>query len=946
MGFGWEHERSAASVGEWAERFLLRIVDAATAGCIFAVPVLFGGRSAWGHVLLIALAATMTVAWCLRQALRGGRLEFSGAEWILLGGSAWVLIQMMPLPADWWAVFTPQAHRILTLWTSDSDAPIRLGLWNRLTLTPTETRIDWILFTAYSLIFWVTYQRVRRREDIERIFRWLAYAAIGASVFALIQYFAGNGKYFWFYQHPYAKLDDAVKGWFTSRNHFAHFLALAAGPLVWWALEAKRHARERRVSSDFGPPNAFHLGYAGRTIVVGIVAFACLLTLSRGGIAVFLAALAIVLSAAYRTRRIEGRFLIAFLIVAGLIGIALGIYGYAELTGRFESVATLSWEKIDRYGTRTTVWKNTLAAIADFGGTGSGAGSFRHVYELYRPWRPSNHFQTHAENGYLQIALELGLPGVCLLAATVFLLGRAIWAIRGARLDSGARLAGAILTAVVVVSLLHSLADFVWYVPALAAVTAILIACLFRLANNAARRERNDGSARAQTQERKLSAVAWGSVAGTIAVLGAVLVSDRLGPARAESHWHRYLVLCRSHAFDDAELEALLAPDSNGPVAGDSGSGETKNDGDADNKDEDTAAPEAVPETPQQRRRAVIAYQERLIRELEEVVRLDPAHSQAHAALARMYLRVFMLAQVDAPNPMPVDQICDAVMQSQFGSQEELEVWLKRAIGENVRYLKPAFAEALAAVRVCPLQGIAYMTLADTCFLRGATPAIKRALVDQAVSVKPYDADVLMQAAEEAAVAGDLDRCLEMWRRAYRADRPARFLLVDRFVKTADMAGPAAQAQVFLSEFQPDLEITRYMYRQYRERFEPEEYRPLLEYFLEKLVAAIEKAPRSEAADLLIDAHYVLLELNRPEEALQYAYRALELDPGSYRVRRYLAQCLEKNGKYEEAEKQLRWLVQRQPGHQGLRRELLEIREKRMKAELERAARLDAPIPR
>ncbi|RMG04190.1 MAG: hypothetical protein D6741_01345, partial [Planctomycetota bacterium] len=446
----------------------------------------------------------------------------------------------------------------------------------------------------------------------------------------------------------------------------------------------------------------------------------------------------------------------------------------------------------------------------------------------------------------------------------------------------------------------------------------------------------------------RLSAVGWGSAAGLLAVLGAALIADRLGPARAESHWHRYLVLCRSHVLDDAELESLLAPESNTPVA-DSTDEASPSGNSADvsgAEDDSNVAEQVVSESPQERRRAAIAYQKRLIRELEEVVRLDPGHSAAHAALARAYLRVFMLAQVDAPNPMPVGQICDAVMQSQFGSQEELDDWLKRAIGENVRYLEPAFDEALAAVRVCPLQGIAYMTLADTCFVRRATPEIKRALVDQAIAVKPYDADVLMQAAEEAALAGELDRCLELWRRAYRADRQARFLLVDRFVKTANMAGPAAQAQVFLSEFQPDLEITRYMYRRFRERFKPEQYRPLLEYFFQKLTAAVDDAPRSEAADLLIDAHYVLLELNRPREALQYAYRALELDPGSYRVRRYLAQCLVKNGKYEEAEQQLRWLVQRQPGHQGLQRELLKIREERMKSELEHAARLDVPFPR
>ena len=54
------------------------------------------------------------------------------------------------------------------------------------------------------------------------------------AVFGLVQYFFGNGKFFWFFEPPFANTKDYVTGSFTNRNHFAQFIALGIGPMVWW----------------------------------------------------------------------------------------------------------------------------------------------------------------------------------------------------------------------------------------------------------------------------------------------------------------------------------------------------------------------------------------------------------------------------------------------------------------------------------------------------------------------------------------------------------------------------------------------------------------------------------------------------------------------------------------------------------------------------------------
>ena len=77
------------------------------------------------------------------------------------------------------------------------------------------------LADGYGLL--LVLQRLRRLEDIERWMRWVALAAVSLAVIGLVQYFAGNGRYLWIYEHPFRSADGAVKGPFVNQNHFAHF---------------------------------------------------------------------------------------------------------------------------------------------------------------------------------------------------------------------------------------------------------------------------------------------------------------------------------------------------------------------------------------------------------------------------------------------------------------------------------------------------------------------------------------------------------------------------------------------------------------------------------------------------------------------------------------------------------------------------------------------------
>ncbi|HEB77806.1 MAG TPA: hypothetical protein ENI90_04675, partial [Methylothermaceae bacterium] len=71
------------------------------------------------------------------------------------------------------------------------------------------------------------------------------------------------------------------------------------------------------------------------------------------------------------------------------------------------------------------MWTNALYALSDFVFTGIGIGTFRQVMPLLYPFvsiTPDSPSFTHAHNLYLQIGLDLGLPGLIAWLALILVL--------------------------------------------------------------------------------------------------------------------------------------------------------------------------------------------------------------------------------------------------------------------------------------------------------------------------------------------------------------------------------------------------------------------------------------------------------------------------------------------------------------------------------------------
>ncbi len=867
------------------DRLLVQIVDFGLAACIFVVPMLLGGRHALGRLAVVGIAVAVGLAWSLRQTLRSqAAWRRSSAEWLLLAGVVLLVVQVVPLPAALAGHLAPHASEILPLWSSDADSPARLGRWSQVSLTPAATRAALAVFLAYGLLFLVTVQRIRELGDVERLLRWCAVSAMVMGAFGIVQFLFSNGKFFWFYEHVQTDTHGVAKGAFTNRNHFAHFLALGVGPLIWWVQNGLRRPARRRPQEfgrSAGRSDAWRLAVSLRVVGLGVVLFAVLLSLSRGGALATLLAVAVSLAICYRGSSIGPKLAGSLGGVALLLAVSLAIFGHEAVSRRLGSLTPRLLEEADGGQGRRTIWTTVGKAIPDYPLLGAGVGSHRHVYPMYLEWVNSWKYFSHAECGYLQVPLESGGVGLALVLAGIAMCG--FWCVTGmAGAAAGRRLVcvGAV-AAGLVASAAHSLVDFVWYVPGCMVIVAILAACACRLSQLA--RQESTGRDRRVRLPRP---VAPAMVTGLV-VVGTWMIGNRAPAVPAEFHWDRFVGLNR-------ESDSLVA------------FGFQQRDDSSD-----------------ARYQAALDARQRVIAELEQVVRWDSEHALAHLELAQAYVCLFHLKQQTASNQFSVKMVRDAAIasgaesvpaESRLDSREKLEAWLSRAVGNHYRDLDRALVHTRRALSLCPLLGKGYLLLADLAFLEGGRDLAKSACVDQALTVRPFDGVVLLVAGSEAVIEGDLDAGIAYWNESSRRGPIYEEAVFDMLVGQLPFPNAQAEIDFLLRVFEPDLAGLRLLERRYRPIAPAEQMVALRRAYVAALEADVAEAERREQTELWLEAMVLHRRLDAPGQALECARKALRCDPNDLRVHEGLARCFVNLEQFAEAREHLDWCLRRKPG--------------------------------
>ncbi len=164
-------------------------------------------------------------------------------------------------------------------------------------------------------------------------------------------------------------------------------------------------------------------------IAAGIAGGTLALTQSRSGWMGSAAGIAgLVALAGWATGRRRVQILAVALPLALIVAGAALIIAQPEIAARFVNTAGQTAGEISLSG-RPEIWSRALYAIQDFSFTGTGLGTFRRVVNLLYPLftiSPDTDI-AHAHNIFLQVALDLGLPGLIAYLACLWIAIAVAW---------------------------------------------------------------------------------------------------------------------------------------------------------------------------------------------------------------------------------------------------------------------------------------------------------------------------------------------------------------------------------------------------------------------------------------------------------------------------------------------------------------------------------------
>lgn len=389
---------------------------------------------------------------------------------LLLALAAWMAVQLIPLPPQWWSALPGHAT------TAKVDAMLGLSdLWRPLSLTPSLTWGSLLSLTVplCTLILAAKLTAAEHRE----VLKGVVAIAIISMLFGLAQLMGGAGSPARLYRITNV---DSMVGLFANRNHSAAFLA-AVLVLTGMFLRDELLKRKRRTGVIIA------LSALGAMLVAVILTTGSRAGLALGGLA-FLVSHLMIWSAqrkqppktGARPRTAGPQPLFHAVVKQSvpwvLLAIVIGLFFASNQMNALGRLADLSAADDLR-----TLARPTLMIMAGrFWLLGSGFGSFAPVYKMFESDDLlSAQYFNNAHNDWIELVITGGLPAILLLVLAL------AWVVRQF-LGSGSgslaldrrgdvRLPIAVILIIFVVA---SAADYPLRVPSLQALVAIVLVVL------------------------------------------------------------------------------------------------------------------------------------------------------------------------------------------------------------------------------------------------------------------------------------------------------------------------------------------------------------------------------------------------------------------------------------------------------------------------------------
>ncbi len=344
------------------------------------------------------------------------------------------LFQVIPLPLPLAKLLSP--HAVIL-----REKLGTLTYWTTLSLVPALTLKELTRWFTILFLYLLVVNLFQTKEFLKNLIRALLALSIFEALYGLFLFATGSPTLLWYRKPEY--VTGRVHGTYRNPDHFAGYMEMVI-PLHLSQVLTWRHRslytteeRSKRLLGIF---------------LVVVLTISLFFSISRAGIVAFVASFAfwtfLNLKEKERERARLTGYLWFFLILLAAYLLWIGLDPILE---RFFQTA----QEIERG--RTLVWKDTLKMIKDFPIFGTGLGTYRHSFPLYKTL-PQQVFFSHAHNDYLELLAEGGLA---LIIPFLWGMGRILkWSLSSPSLITRGATTG------VVALLIHSFFDFNFHIPA------------------------------------------------------------------------------------------------------------------------------------------------------------------------------------------------------------------------------------------------------------------------------------------------------------------------------------------------------------------------------------------------------------------------------------------------------------------------------------------------
>ncbi|MGB7297262.1 MAG: O-antigen ligase family protein [Candidatus Aminicenantales bacterium] len=389
------------------------------------------------------------------------------------------VLQLVPLPPSILGAISPRASGI---WSGVASR------WATLSLIPNFTLYELVRYVFYFLFALLVYKHVKTRKRVQVFVILLIGAACFQSIYGLTEFLSGSNKIFGFQKVLHL---DSPTGTFVNRNHFTGFLGMVFPVSLGFLLaKASFFSGNRRGSfkerilwfSQEKLQKAVTFGIVPVSIGVGM--FFSLTGIFIFFVSVFLMAAALLGTggrkpAGAEVSRGTGRRRMAMRSVKIVRTVLLAVALAAILIGIRPVIERFSFGELARE-VRPVYFNNTLEIIGDFPMAGTGLGTYRYAYPMYKKTYSGEALE-HAHNDYLELLAEGGIMGGGLMIVIAF--GALVWIFSkwARRRDHLVRGVGIGCLIGIVSILIHSLTDFNLHITANAVYFVTLYALAARL---------------------------------------------------------------------------------------------------------------------------------------------------------------------------------------------------------------------------------------------------------------------------------------------------------------------------------------------------------------------------------------------------------------------------------------------------------------------------------